>query len=268
MSDKHIQIETRSILIDKLMQDYQLHSAEISEAVELYYDAQKLRIMHSNKEFSEGESQLGSWFALWLELGEKLIIRKLTKWVLSDDSPSEAKWAYDQYGIGPVLAAGLSAHIKPEKADSVSAVWKFAGLAPGFDHKVKGQALPYNARLKVLCWKIGESFVKVSGKEEAVYGQLYVQFKKEEVQKNDTGRYKEAAERELANKKFSDNATKKRLLEGKLSDGHLHSRAKRRAVKLFLSHYYMKGRESRGLPVREPYAIAIQGHDGLIEPKS
>jgi hypothetical protein len=151
------------------------------------------------------------------------------------------------------------------EANSISAVWKFAGLAPGFDRKTKGEKLPYNSRLKTLCWKLGESFVKVSGKEDAIYGRLYADFKRDEVSRNENGQYAEAAKRELENKKFkTDNATKKRLKEGKLADAHLHARAKRRAVKVFLSHYWTKGREARGLAIREPYAIAVLGHNGKI----
>ena len=258
------EIEPRSILIDKILKAYQLHSEEVAETVELYYDAQKLRLIHANKERTEGPDELVSWFARWLILGESVIAGKLRDWVEQGDSPPESKWAYEQYGIGPVLAAGLAAHIDVTKADSISAVWKFAGQAPGFDKRLKGQKLPYNSRLKVLCWKIGESFVKVSGKEEAVYGQLYAKFKAEEIARNASGHYAAAAREQLASKKFRDNPTRKLLEAGKLSDAYLHARAKRRAVKIFLSHYWTVGRQARGLAIREPYAIAVLGHDGKL----
>src|SRR5215471_4037519 len=157
--------ETRSVLVDKIIKEYNLHSQDVAEAVELYYDAQKLRIMHANKERTEGPGELANWFHYWLELGEKVIQGKLKKWEEGPQAPVEAKWSYDQVGIGPVIAAGLAAHIDVTKADSISALWKFAGQAPGADRKVRGQKLPYNGRLKTLCWKLGESFVKVSGKE-------------------------------------------------------------------------------------------------------
>jgi hypothetical protein len=258
--------ETRSELITKIVRTLQLKTHEIGEMVELYYDSQDLRIQHANKERTEPPSELAEWLQFWTHAGETVIAGALKRWVESADSPAEAKWAYDQIGIGPVLASGLSAHIDVTKADSISAVWKFAGLAPGFDRKVKGIKLPYNSRLKTLCWKVGESFCKVSGKENATYGQLYVQFKAEEVRRNETGLYEEAAKRELGVKKFKaeDSVTKKRLLAGMLSDAHLHARAKRRAVKIFLAEYWTVGRKSRGLAIREPYAIAVLGHDGKI----
>jgi hypothetical protein len=261
--------ETRSELITKIIKTVSLKEHEIAEMTELYYDCQDLRIAHANKERTEPPSELVEWLDFWMRAGENVIQAKLKAWVESENSPPQAKWAYDQVGIGPVIAAGLSAHVKIEKADTVSALWKFAGQAPGFDRKVRGQKLCYNARLKTLCWKIGESFVKVSGKEGAVYGKLYLQFKGEEIRRNEAGQYAEAAKRELERKKFrqEDSVTKKRLLAGQLSDGHLHARAKRRAVKIFLSHFWVKGREALGLPVSLPYAMQILGHDGMIEPK-
>jgi hypothetical protein len=260
-------VETRSVLIDKIVKAYELDTKDIADAVELYYDAQKLRIMHANKERTEGPGELVSWFAYWLELGEHLIAKKLEQWLTSEKSPEEARWAYSQIGIGPIIAAGLAAHIDVSKAETISAIWRFAGLAPGFDRKTKGQTLPYNAHLKVLTWKAGESFCKVSGKDNATYGQLYSQFKTEEIRRNEAGLYAEAAARELASKTFKkeDSVTKKRLLAGKLADAHLHARAKRRAVKIFLSHYWVVGRQARKLPVSEPYAIQILGHSGKSE---
>jgi hypothetical protein len=265
-------LETRNELIDKIIKTYELQETRhVAEAVEIFYDVQKLRIMHANKlridpPCAEPPSELSEWLNKYLLLGEHVMAGKLKKWVLSDRSPAEAKWAYAQVGIGPIIAGGLAAHIDPAKANTPSAVWKFAGLAPKFDKRSKGQKIPFNLRLKVLTWKAGESFVKVSGKENAFYGEFYAKYKADEVSRNENGHYREAAARELATKKFSDNDTKKRLLEGKLSDGHLHSRAKRRTVKLFLCHYWIKGRKARGLDVRLPYPMQILGHDGMIEP--
>jgi hypothetical protein len=262
--------EARSELLTKIVRTLALKTNEISQMVELYGDVQDLRIAHANKERTEPPSELAQWLDFWNHAGETVIANALKRWIQSDDSPAEAKWAYDQIGIGPVLASGLSAHIDVTKANSISAVWKFSGLAPGYDKKIKGVKLPYNARLKTLCWKVGESFCKVSGKENATYGRLYTEFKAEEIRRNETGLYAEAAKRELAAKKFKaeDSVTKKRLLAGMLSDAHLHARAKRKAVKIFLSHYYVVGRQARGLAVRDPYVKTILHHDGIIEPQS
>jgi hypothetical protein len=274
--------EIRNALIDKIVKSHELSSAEIADTVALYYDAQGLRIGWANKRRTEHPEEpapeevitseqaealpMRAWFHYWLSRGELVIYAKLEDWLESAEAPAEAKWAYSQKGIGPIIAAGLAAHIDVTRAEHVSSLWKFAGLAPGFDRKQKGVKIPYNAHLKLVCFKLGESFVKVSGKDGATYGKLYAKFKAEEISRNESGFYREAAKRELATKTFkNDNATKKRLMEGKLADAHLHARAKRRTVKLFLSHFWVKAREARGLPVSDPYAIAILRHDGRIE---
>jgi hypothetical protein len=118
--------------------------------------------------------------------------------------------------------------------------------------------------LKTLCWKLGESFVKVSGKPDATYGKLWAEFKREEIVRNDSGKYAKAAAAELAIKKFKVIEARKILESGRLTDAHLHARSKRRAVKLFLAHYWSVGRKAAGLAVREPYAKTILGHDGII----
>lgn len=256
---------TRNDLIDEIVKAYEVEASGVARIVELYYDCQEHRKRHAAKKRTEEKRELDKWFDDYLQFGEVLIQKKLQKWV-ETGAPAESQWAYGVYGIGPVLAAGLAAHIDVTKADSPSAVWKFAGLAPGFDKRVKKQKLPFNGRLKTLCWKVGDSFVKFSGQEECFYGKIYREFKAEEIRRNESGHYKEAAAEQLRIKDWKDDTiTKARLLEGKLSDKHLDMKARRRVVKIFLTHYWKKGREARNLPVRPPYAQACLGHDGIIE---
>lgn len=251
----------KNLIVEKIEQSYELEQSEIGHCVELYYDAQSLRIRHANKERTEQRGVLSQWLAEWLGQGEKQIYNKLHQWVESDRPSPEAKWAYSQVGIGPVIAAGLSAYIDVARSRTISSLWRFAGLAPGFDRRVRGEKLPYNARLKVLCWKMGESFVKVSGKEGATYGHIYARFKAHEIDKNASGRYANAAQAELQKKSFKrENVTKKKLESGQLSDAHLHARAMRKAVKQFLSDYWVVGRKARGLPVTLPYAFEVLHH--------
>jgi hypothetical protein len=256
----------RNDLINEIVKAYEIEASSVARIVELYYDCQEHRKRHAAKKRTEEPRDLDAWFFEYLHFGEALIQAKLQKWVESD-APVESRWAYSQYGIGPVLAAGLAAHIDISKANSPSALWKFAGLAPGFDRRIKGEKLQYNSRLKTLCWKIGDSFVKFSGQEECFYGGLYREFKAEEIRRNESGHYKKAAAELLATKNWRDDTvTKTRLLEGKLSDAHIDNKARRRAVKIFLVHYWGEGRKARGLPVRGPYVGQVLGHDGIIPP--
>lgn len=124
---------------------------------------------------------------------------------------------------------------------------------------------PYNAELLTLCWKIGESFVKVSKKDEDVYGKMYIARKVYETDMNEKLAYKAQAEQILLDK--PTHAQRAILKTGKLSLGHIHSRAKRHAVKIFLAHYHEMGRKLLGLPVPAPWIIEHGGHAHKTEPQ-
>jgi len=48
--------------------------------------------------------------------------------------------------------------------------------------------------------------------------------------------------------------------------GHIDSMARRKMVKMFLQHLWVRWRTLEGLPTGEPYAQAILGHTGIIPP--
>lgn len=175
-------------------------------------------------------------------------------------------WAREVVGIGPVIAAGLLAHIDLERAPTAGHIWRFAGLDPTSTWG-KGEKRPWNQSLKVLCWKIGESFVKVSGNPEAFYGHIYAARKAQEQANNDAGLYADQAASALEKKKYGK-ATDAfaHYSAGRLPPAHLHARAKRYAVKLFLAHYHETGRKLLGYDVPLPYPIAHLGHAHKIEP--
>ena len=98
---------------------------------------------------------------------------------------------------------------------------------------------PYNQGLQTLCWKLGDSFRKQSGRENSLYGKLYRERKAIEIKNNNEGRNAKRAEEELKTKNFSKNTTTyKALSEGKLSDAHLDARARRWVLRLFISHLF------------------------------
>jgi hypothetical protein len=163
---------------------------------------------------------------------EKNIRYALTRW--GQDDP-RCQWANTIPGIGPVLAAGLVAHTHMEHCPTVGHLWAFAGLDPT---KVwgKGQKRPFNANLKVLCWKIGESFVKVKNKDNDIYGHIYADRRAWEGERNVQGAYAEQAAAMVV--KVPKHAQVETYKKGLLPDSHLHSRAKRYATKLFLAHWH------------------------------
>ena len=263
-------IDEQRISVQRLSRDLAKASATLSpdEArflVDAYYMMQKDRIRAGNqlRALFEAEEPVGvlAWLQDQSETLENQIRRALDKYSLA--SPL-GEWARSVVGIGPVIAAGLLAHIDLNKAPTAGHIWRYAGLDPTCKWE-KGQKRPFNASLKSLCWKIGESFVKVSSHEQDIYGKVYLERKAYEKDKNDAGAYSAQAAAILVSR--PSHAQKATYATGKLPDGHIHARAKRYAVKLFLAHYWQRGRELAGLPVPLPYAVAILGHAHISAPK-
>lgn len=276
-----------------------LQTREARYLVDLYYQMQDYRISSANQARSMGTDEPHAaidFFAHQMSTFENQIKRVLDKWT---DTQPLGEWAKSITGIGPVLAAGLLAHIDMAKAPTVGHIWSYAGLNPNAEWN-KGEKRPWNASLKVVCWKIGESFVKVSANKNDVYGKVYIERKAYEVQRNDAveawnmnpgmtdnpmppagieknnwvkieynskvvgwfrGGNAEAAAKALQKKIGKDTDAYKSYSVGKLPPAHIHARAKRYAVKLFLSHYWETGyRMHYGTEPPAPYAIEHLGH--------
>lgn len=174
-------------------------------------------------------------------------------------------WMRGHYGIGPVLAAAHLAYIDITRAPYAGHVWSFAGLTPSGVRR-RGELCHYSPRYKQICWLTGESFVKVSGNPDAVYGQLYKQYRALEERNNLDGKYAERAAAELLSKNYGkDTEAYKAFVQGKLPKALLYARAKRRTVKIFLSHVHHKLHVHHfGVAPPMPHAIDILGHHGYI----
>lgn len=175
------------------------------------------------------------------------------------------KWMTSITGIGPIISCGFFAMIDIERCETAGSIWRYAGLDPTMEWK-KGELRPWNAKLKTLCWKLGDSFVKVHNRESDVYGHIYKMRKEFELEKNERGEYAEEAKRILQKKKFTNKEVIAIYESGKLPLGHIENRARRYAVKIFLSHlftvWYIMHHHKE--PPR-PYALAILGHAHEIE---
>ena len=232
--------------------------------VDSYYARQQARIRSGNQVSALSKSGEPHIILSWISKQEAVLERSIAA-VLDRYSKGQplGRWARAQLGIGPVLSAGLLAHINLDKTPTVSALWAFAGLDPTKKWE-KGEKRPWNASLKTLCWKIGESFVKVSGKEKSLYGRLWKERKEQEEARNAEGKFKEQAD---AGAKRVGKTTEAygHYIKGVLPPGHIHARAKRWAVKIFLSHYWERGMQlagKEGYP--KPYVFDILGHKGYI----
>lgn len=178
------------------------------------------------------------------------------------ESQHMGKWALGVHGVGPVVAAGLLAHIDMEKCPTVGHIWAFAGLDPSKKWE-KGKKRPHNAALKLICYYAGESFIKTSNSQKSPYGQLFRKRKDFEKRKNEAGDYKETAKAlcDKATPNYKKTEGYKKNVEGKLGDGHINSRARRYAVKQFLSDWHGAAyRDHFGKEPPKPYPIAILGH--------
>jgi hypothetical protein len=125
---------------------------------------------------------------------------------------------------------------------------------------------PYNADLKLICWKAGESFVKTSNHPQDIYGHVYAARKVLEIQQNEAGAYKEQADAKASKVGRSTDAYKSYSI-GQLPPAHIHARAKRYAVKLFLAHWHHVAFEIEyGTPPPKPYILNQEGHTHYIAP--
>lgn len=272
--------------------------------VDLYYQMQEQRVRVNNqvkgldrdakKAETNAEPHDGlDWTLVQFNTLEKEIAKILKYYTESH----EMAWFFEQtLGIGPILAAGLLAHIDIAKAPTVGHIWRFAGLDPSVKWR-KGEKRPWNTPLKTLCWKIGESFIKVSGRPDAVYGQIYRDRKQYEWERNLAGGNANAASQALSEKNIGKNTdafawyaglcspdkARAELDEGrtpsvascKADDGgvpmippaQIDRRAARYAVKMFLSHLQHRWWEQEyGEAPPKPYVISHMGHAHYKEP--
>lgn len=317
--------------IKKLTKDLKQAAVVLSDQearylTDFYYTAQENRIRAAAQVRETVKSGEPNAVISWLEeqnYGVEQEIKKALGYYVKNHKVGA--WLTAQLGVGPVLAAGLLAHIDIRKAHTAGAIWRYAGIDPTIEWKksteiesliksvqaetpmdlaikvapmlnrraetimaiaqtfakteedgtpkeVKKEHVaralksrPFNAALLVLCWKMGESFVKVSGNEKSLYGFIYKQRKEYETRKNEAGDYREQALKCADRVGKTTEAYKYNSGEKTgtpmLAPGHIHSRAKRYAVRIFLSHlhevwYFL---EFNKLPPR-PFALAILGH--------
>lgn len=286
-------------LFERLSKDIRLAAAtmsgrEVRVLVDMYYQRQEARKRNSNQkrakdqEVDDGSAAVIGWLLDNDKRVESAIRSVLGVW---SNTYVVGQWAQSQYGIGPVISAGLIAHLcntfyRPEQkqksgrkmvvkdgeeasflAPHLGHIYSFAGLAVGQKWE-KGKVRPWNARLKTLTWKVGQSFMKFSKRPQCFYGHLYRQQKEVYQAKNDAKEYAETAAQILTEKNWNKSTDAyKHLTSGHLPPAQIDARARRWAVKIFLSHWFQVAYEDhykRSAP--EPFPHAHLGHVDKIEP--
>ena len=265
---KHVHPELLERLHADLAQLHpdQLPPEQIRFLVRQYYALQKIRIACGNAATAaEKRGQphfLGRWFHEQLLPLEDDIRTVLATW-LTQVEPG--RWCLAVVGVGPILAAGLLAHAYPDPPFATAGkLWRYAGLDPTASWQ-PGRSRPYNAQLKVLCYKLGESFMKFSNHPSCYYGQIYRARKEQEQRKNNAGHFSTLAQQALSYAR--DPQSRAYYEAGKLPPGRIELRARRYAVKLFLAHYQqiVWFCRYRVLPPA-PYPLAYLGRSTWIAP--
>lgn len=190
-----LQIELADIrgiqVIKKLDKDMKeaaktLQGHEVSFLVKVYYDWQKYRIGNENRLRSKdgkAPNALVQWMFDQCHMLEKQLAVALDIYTANSEIGTRIR---NVPGVGPIMAAGLLAYNIPESIlgkNYVSSLYRYAGMDPTCKWE-KGKKRPWNANVKVLCYKLGQSFIKTSGNENSYYGQLFKQRKAYELSKN------------------------------------------------------------------------------------
>lgn len=253
---------------EKVLEAENLTMPEVRFTVANYYAAQEMRkridmqLRHQGDKPEKPINPLLNYTGDSFAIIEQQVQRVLEK---AAESTVPGRWLLSQHGVGPVISAGLLAHIDIEKAPTAGHIWRFAGLDPSSKWE-KGEKRPWNAQLKQICWHAGECFKRTSGSEKAFYGDIYKKRKAYEVKRNDEGYNAERTKTYKVSDDVTDK-TKSALAAGKLPDGQLDRQATRYATKLLLSHLHlvMYWDKYRKLPPK-PFALAILGHAHEIVP--
>jgi hypothetical protein len=291
-----------------------LGDAEARFLVDAYYIMQDGRKRSSSQERTLNENDEPNLILSWLADQSSVLETQIKNALdLYTKNHLMGSWMREIYGIGPVISAGLLAHIymgrwcqtchgrnekdcakrqrnkelklpKHSYTEEISCptaghIWQFAGIAgDGQRVWVKGSRRPFNAKLKTLQWKVGQSFMKFSNDEKCIYGRHYRNQKLIYIKRNDAGGFTQRAS-ELATrvKKTTDawawyigrypagasstyentglglaaipkqkakvdylSSVKLQPAEGlpMLPPGHVDGMARRWAVKIFLSHLH------------------------------
>lgn len=219
-----------------------------------FKEIQKGCVRQSNRVWAKEES-IAKEVLSDLEVIEKKIAKAMKAEL---ESYEVWDWLKQIKGISVVIAAGLVAFIDKlgiKNIPQVSSLWHYFGVHVQDGKAVKrqsGTVMDYNPDAKTLVLGIiSDSFIK---QRTPLYRSLYdVEKEKQLAREYPSG---ELAERWHGYKEEDTH----------LLLGHAHNRAKRKMVKIFLSHLWVIWRQLEGLDTRPPFAHEKLGHKSYIEP--
>ena len=220
-----------------------LDNNSVRKIVASYYKIQEAKASIENLLKDEDDIELVELMLDSLDSVDSIIKRPLTNY---STASVVGEWCINQYGLGPVLTAGIMSHIDITKANTAGALWRYAGFDPAAQDSGKAA---YNGELKNICWKIGLNFSKYANRSKCFYGHLYLQDRARRTDNNNSLMYADKAYELLDNASSKNKPHFDTLSLGKLPQDQIDAQARRFAVKIFLSHYH---------------AVAYQAHYNLV----
>lgn len=115
--------------------------------------------------------------------------------------------------------------------------------------RIKKAMIDYNPKMKKLCRNIALSLIQYN----QFYGDMYNGFLQTYLARDDLTEH-------LNEDKYKANALEK------IKQGRAIKMARRKMIKIFLSHLWVQWRKIEGLPVTRPYIFDIKKHTDYIEP--
>ncbi|MCX7618910.1 transposase [Tepidiforma sp.] len=271
-----------------------LSDHEVRYFVSIYLTVQRHRIALGNHAAASARAGLTSStieaYRDSVAAIEEAMVPMLGRWAKSTE---RGRWVSSIRGIGPIIAAGLTAYATINYCRDPHHLWAYAGLVPGSSQR-------FSRAFRRMAYYAGESFVR-SG---SYYRRLYEQRKAYEWRRNLSGGN---ADQALAAAARAQSAGARAFLEGQvdpdrlvglmvlgkpaiaangnpsraiiavggkgvpmLTPGHIDRRARRWTVKLLLSHFSQVAWESAADTAREPWlpprALREMNHHDYIAP--
>lgn len=130
--------------------------------------------------------------------------------------------------------------------------------------------IPYNKDLKVLCYKIGDSFKWQRNNTKSLYGRLFTERKAHEMELNAQFAFRDQAEKKLATTNIGKGTVAYSCYsKGQLPAAHIEARAARYATKIFISHLFeeMYRVANDKVPPRYYALEHLDGHHDEIAPE-
>ena len=270
---------------------YPWRAVEMNLFYRNFIQAQKVREAAQLRAWALKGKDISTAFIESLKVAEKEAVKAIEK-IGKGDIVYEYLTNIRQ--VGPRTGGGVRGLIDGTKFPTASKLRKYSGLAV-IDGKIQkpqiGKVGGYDREIKSLLLKrIGDSIIKSSGARKGVvnpsaYFTDYIVAKEDLVKENkkpidiliedeesvvgdllaeNIAGFLEGQKiyKKIVYPKILKELIKKKrkTVKIRLSDGHIHNRAVRKMMQLFLEDFWVISRQLEGFSTVQPYALTIEGH--------